>query len=271
MISIIISFYKDLDNLELLLLALQQQSYCDFEVIVAEDDNMQQTINFLQIQREKNNFPILHVNQEDIGFRKCKILNKALTVSSGNKIVFLDGDCIPHRHLLKEYNLFISEGVFCTGRRVMLSKKLSEKVKETHNLSLLSFFNCLLYGVEGELKRSLYFPWLKLNKGNKRGLLGCNMGGCKSDLLLVNGFDEDYQLHATGEDSDLEWRLRACGIKIQTVFYQCITYHLFHKKSHDGNSPEQVNNRLLMATKQKAGYCFCKNGIEKSQLKEYLN
>jgi GT2 family glycosyltransferase len=122
---------------------------------------------------------------------------------------------------------------------------------------------CFLYGINRNLKRALYLPWLKENKRNKRGLLGCNMGGFKHDLLSVNGFDEDYQLPAVGEDSDLEWRLRACGINIKTVFYQCLTYHLYHKSIHDGNSIEQINNRAKMIEKQKAGHYFCLNGIKK--------
>jgi len=47
MISVIISFYKAPDNLELLLLALERQSFDEFEVIVAEDDNAQQTVPFI--------------------------------------------------------------------------------------------------------------------------------------------------------------------------------------------------------------------------------
>jgi len=264
MISVIISFYKALDNLELMLSALQQQSFQDFEVIIAEDDNAQQTIDFLQMEKTKFHFPILHISQEDKGFRKCKILNKAIEIASGDKIVFLDGDCLPHRHLLKHYNETINEGIYCIGRRVMLSQKLSKKLKETKNPVYTSFIACLMNGVENELKHALYLPWIKENKGNKRGILGCNMGGYKSDLLAVNGFDEDYQLPAVGEDSDLEWRLRSCRISIKSVFYKCITYHLHHRQSHDGNSMEQINNRDMMEIKRKAGYCFCSNGIKKN-------
>jgi GT2 family glycosyltransferase len=223
-----------------------------------------QTVDFLRQKRAKFHFPILHVSQEDKGFRKCAMLNKAITAASGDKIVFLDGDCIPHKHLLKHYNKAIHEGEFCTGRRVMLSEKLSAKLKESQDLTCLSFINCFLYGA-GNLKRALYLPWLK-GRRKERGLLGCNMGGCKADLLAVNGFDEDYQLPAVGEDSDLDWRLRAKGISIKTVNYQCLTYHLYHKSIHNGNSIEQINNRAMMMEKQKAGSYFCANGINKVDL-----
>jgi GT2 family glycosyltransferase len=85
-------------------------------------------------------------------------------------------------------------------------------------------------------------------------------------LLAVNGFDEDYQLLAVGEDSDLEWRLRAAGIIIQTVSYSCITYHLHHlsRWGEGGDEVEAEINRQMMREKQKAGLYFCSNGIEKS-------
>jgi glycosyltransferase involved in cell wall biosynthesis len=263
MISVIISFYKVLDNLELVLSALEQQSFNHFEAVVAEDDDAPQTKDFLQEARKKYRFPILHCSQEDKGFRKCKILNEAIRATTGDKIVFLDCDCIPHKHLLKNYDKTITEGVFLTGRRVMLSEKMTQKLKQSKDLNLLSFGNCLLYGVDGHLKRALYAPCIKERSINKRGLLGCNMGGSKRDLLAVNGFDEDYQLPAVGEDSDIDWRFRASGVLVKTVFYSCLTYHLYHKKIHDGNSQEQIDNRAMMSAKEKAGDWFCKNGIKK--------
>ena len=266
MISLIISFYKRLDFLDLILQGVERQSYKDFEVIISEDDNADETVLFLDQARKQYSFPIKHVSQEDIGFRKTKILNVAVLVAEGDQLVFLDGDCIPHKHFLKQYNRTITKGVFCIGRRVMLSQKLSTKVKDSKNLSYLSFMNCLRYGVENYLKRAFYLPWIKENKGNKRGLIGCNMGGCKDDLLAVNGFDEDYQVPAVGEDCDLDWRLRAYGISIKTVFYRCLTYHLYHKTIHERNSVVQINNRAMMADKQKAGRYICANGIKKLQV-----
>jgi len=37
------------------------------------------------------------------------------------------------------------------------------------------------------------------------------MGISKSDLIAINGFDEDYIAPGGGEDSDIEWRLQALG------------------------------------------------------------
>lgn len=269
MISIIISTYKHLDNLELLFLGLEKQQFKDFEVIVAEDDAAAETVDFLRQVKEKYFFPIQHVSQEDKGFRKCKILNKALTIAQGEKIVFLDSDCIPHRKLTEEYNKNIKKNVFCSGRRVMLTEKISNKLKKTNNLKLLQWLNLFLCGCT-RLKYGLYIPWYPKKRGKKiRGVLGCNMGGMKQDLMAINGFDEDYELPTVGEDTDLQWRLEKSGIKIQIISNNVIVYHLYHKLIHDSNSIEQIKNRQNMYHKQEVGCFFCKNGVTK-QLNENL-
>ena len=43
----IIAFYKNITALDLILLALEKQTYSDFEIIVAEDDNDPKTIEFI--------------------------------------------------------------------------------------------------------------------------------------------------------------------------------------------------------------------------------
>jgi GT2 family glycosyltransferase len=262
MISAIISFYEAFDNLELLLQALERQSLDNFEVIIAEDNNNPQTAAYLTAARQRFRFPILHVFQEDKGFRKCKILNEAVKIANGSKLVFLDGDCLPHRHLLRQYNRHITKNTFCIGRRVMLSSKLSDKILSEESKRNITLWKCFLNGCK-DIKRGIYFPYININQSNKRGLLGCNMGGEKSDLLQINGFDENYTIPGYGEDSDLDWRLRKAGIKIKTVFYACIVYHLHHPLRYFSYSPEQTVNRLMFEAKQEAGQYFCANGFQK--------
>ncbi|MEG1572149.1 MAG: glycosyltransferase [Bacteroidales bacterium] len=274
MISVIVSIYKSLDKLDLILSGLQTQSFKDFELIVAEDNQDPSTKIFIQNARKWVCFPILHVCQADQGFRKNKILNQALLQCQGECVVFIDGDCIPHKHWLRAYNKvmqkdrkiskegLLSHSYFYTGRRVELSKSLTDKILQTKNLKLLHISN-LLYHRCKFIKRALYLPFWREHKTNKRGVFGCNMGGFKSDLLAVNGFDEDYQWPTVGEDSDLEWRLRAQGVQIRTVFSNCIVYHLDHKIIHASNNPEQILSRQLYAEKVKQKDWYCKNGIYK--------
>ena len=105
-ISVVLAYYDNLSNLELLLAAFNNQTFTDFEVIIAEDDNNPGTESFLKANKDVYSYPIIHVNQEEkIGFRKNKVLNKAVRVSRGSILVFIDGDCIPHKnfHIMNTY------------------------------------------------------------------------------------------------------------------------------------------------------------------------
>ena len=174
-LTIIISYYKSLENLRLILKALQNQSSQAFEVIVSEDDNNLETSNYIDNIKSSFNFAVLHLNQKvDDGFKKAAMLNKSILTSNTEKIVFIDGDCIPHKDFVKQYIKAIDRQNFCVGRAVLLDKKTTEAVKTTQNLKLLNFFN-LLFSKTSKLKDGIYFPFFHLTLKTK-GLLGRNWG-----------------------------------------------------------------------------------------------
>ena len=259
-ISVIIAYYDKLLNLELLLAAFNRQSFKDFEVIVAEDNNDPKTQAFLDSKKGNYYFPILHVNQEEkIGFRKTKMLNKAVRISSGNTLVFTDADCIPHRQFLKEYKNNTQAGEFLFGRRVLLGKKTTEDIYDKKRASPPGFFP-LLFSDSTLTKEGLYWPYSKLHF-KERKLSGCNWGIRKDELLSVNGFDEDYARPGVGEDHDVEWRLKLKGLKMKSMKNRAIVYHLYHPKNSTKNDARF--NDALMAQKKEAQHVSCLNGIQK--------
>lgn len=261
-ISLIIAFYKNLPALKLILCALARQSFRDFEVIVAEDDNDPATPVFLQENAPSLPFAIQHVCQkEDLGFRKNQILNAALRAAEGDFVVFLDGDCVPHAHFLSAYAEVSGKRMAAFfGRRVMLSPTLTTQVLATQDLRRLSFWGLLGTGSE-RLKYGLYLPFL-LKNARKTGIWGCNWGARKEHLMAVNGFDEDYQTAGVGEDVDIEWRLRALGLRLRSLRFSAIVYHLYHKPNYDTAA---VNSGFaLLRDKQSAGQFFCQNGLASS-------
>ncbi len=264
--SVIISYYKNLTNLELVLMALQQQTAIgDFEVIIAEDDNAAETVSFIDRKQNIFSFPVKHVWQEDKGFRKCRILNQALLATSTDFIIFLDGDCIPHHKLVKQYILNKKNAGALYGRRVMLSEKLSAKLLQTKNLSLLNFFSMLSGGCK-RIEEGLYMPWIAgLFKEKKTArLLGCNMGISKEALLAINGFDEDYTAPGGGEDSDIEWRLEGMGYSgFSAMKFKAIVYHTWHQERFTEEAGKK--SYAILLAKMKQGFFVCKNGIKKLQ------
>lgn len=262
--SVVISYYKNIPKLELILLALNDQSAKgSFEVIISEDDNAADTVKFLSEHKNDFSFPVIHISQEDEGFRKCRALNKAIISATTDFVIFIDGDCIPHKNFVQQYIRAKKNGTVLYGRRVMLSESISGSLLQKKNLSVLNIFNLLLKGCK-RIEEGFYLPWIpqSLVKKTSGRLLGCNMGISKKDLLAINGFDEDYIAPGGGEDSDIEWRLQSLGTStFYSMKFRAIVYHIYHKERF--SKEMELSNETILNNKISRGFFICKNGIKK--------
>jgi len=236
--SVIISVYNRFDYLQLVLAGLERQSLWDFEVIIADDGSNEIFVEQLKELIPILPYPLIHVWQEDKGFRKNRILNKAITAAHSDYLIFMDGDCIPHSAFLDEHSKHRKNAVCLTGRRVNLSEKITNQLtpglikkgfleKNTPKLVIDGLFGKSDY-VEKGFYVSNKFLREFLNK-KVRGLLGCNFSLYKEDLLKINGFDERYEAPSIGEDSDIQYRLELAGTKIKSLNNIAVQYHLYHK------------------------------------------
>jgi len=257
-ISVIIAFYKNLPFLDLILAGLQRQKYDDFEVIVAEDDDASATREYVAKRSGELPFPLKHVSQNDKGFRKNRILNAAVRAAAGEFLVFLDGDCIPHRHWLKEYAQVAKEGSAFFGRRVMVSERLTKKLLATGDHKLLSFYSHIKHGSQRK-EDGLYLPFFRKSSKNN-GIWGCNWGVLKKHIIEVNGYDEDYVSAGVGEDVDIEWRLLSKGITLQSMKHRAIVYHLYHAAHYA--TEDLAGNYAMVRDKKAAGLIYCSNGLD---------
>lgn len=260
-ISLIISVYKRLDALGLVFKGLEAQSFKDFEVILAEDDDAPQTRQFALARNASGAFAVKHVFQEDIGFRKNRALNAALRVAAADAVVFLDGDCIPHRHLLREYARRLQPNLALYGRRAMLGEAFTAALLRDGDLARLTYLNLLLSGSR-KAEEALYLPWLPTPRRTSVGIWGCNWGILRKHLVDVNGFDEDYVKAGIGEDADIEWRLHATGVALQSVKFKAVAYHLYHRARYDQAVVRE--NREKFREKKLTGRYVCRNGLDRN-------
>lgn len=258
-ISLIIAFYKNIQVLDLIFKSLDNQSYKNFEVIIAEDDNNVKTQDFILKVIHSYSFSIKHIHQDnDDGFRKNKIINKAILQAEGDIIVFLDGDCIPHKHYIKTYANNVFEKTALFGRRVMVSQKLTDIILKTKKINNLNFWK-LLFSDSKRVKYSIYLPMQK--KYRKKGIWGCNWGIYKKHLYEINGFDEDYIRAGFGEDADIEWRLIKTNIQLLSVRFEAIVYHMYHESNYSQDDI-QFNKEMLIKKKENNDV-YCRNGLIK--------
>lgn len=267
LITLVIAVYNAVKYLELIFAALGRQTMKDFEVIVADDGSGPAIADLIGRTRPAVSFPIRHLWQNDQGFRKNMMLNKAIEAARNDYLVFIDGDCLPHRHFLRDHWTYrVPRGVLC-GRRVNLSKGITDRLTvaditggrfERPSLRLL---------LDGMLARSSYLeesvritnPVIRkiLHPGETR-LLGCNFSVARSDIEAINGFDEDYRSPGLGEDSDIAYRFRLNGAELVNLRYLAILFHLFHPATAVG-----AENNVLFERMVRRNHPVCLNGIRK--------
>lgn len=257
--SVVITVYNKYRELDLVLETLENQSYKNFEVIIAEDCEKKEMLEFLKEARSKYKLLIKHVSQEDIGFRKNKILNKAIKEAKTEFIIFLDGDCLVHKNFIRNYMKEFDKYDVLYGRRVELSEELTNRILKQKSNYRIKFLDLLLTKSENSWE-ALYMPiWINFKKRRLR-LLGSNMGVRKDVLYSVNGFNEEYIGAGIGEDSDLAWRLESCGVRHKCLKNTVVQYHLYHSRStrHNSIDGEKIITRERMLNRWRTI-----NGLEK--------
>lgn len=259
----IISVYKDAEALRCVLHGLSRQTEKDFEVIVAEDG---EDTRMAEACRGFPSLNISHQTQEDIGFRKMRAVNRAIAAARSSYMLFLDGDCVPHRTWVKHHLNAKTRGTVLAGRRMHLGLIFSARVRR--NPEYLSHLECTRKSLlllpalhfDGARNVELMKPSSLLQKffGRKRlNLVGCNFSAFRDDLLRVNGYDEELT-GVGGEDDDLHWRLEASGSDIRNVKFQTIVYHLYHEPRRN----EALANVNRSKENLSAGIITAKQGID---------
>jgi glycosyltransferase involved in cell wall biosynthesis len=273
-ITVIVPTYNRPKALELCLLSLAEQSLVPDEVLIADDGSGPDTRTSVAKMRFQlyEKFPIKHVWQEDIGFRKPKILNETVRQSSGEYLIFLDGDCMAHRHfVLSHINRSASDAIL-SGKRVDIGKTLTERILE-RGRPVLSITGELIWdAVFGKdirsrkveealcIKNRVLRRLLHRNRITDDGVWGCNFSLYKDLFYTINGCDEDF-IDGSIEDNDLGIRVLNRGGKLRSVRNYANIFHLWHSSSWSFQNEKYQHNLAIMkrriANKEKQ----CKNGI----------
>ena len=235
-ISLIIAVYNKPDFLEKVLISLQKQTFKDFEVVIADDGSGPEIRDVIQKFHSRFLYPVQHVWQENRGFRKTAIANKAVVSSRGSYLVFIDGDCVLHNRFLEDHFRCRKAGTVLSGRRVMLDEELTARLTgtdvETGRIERPSFWLGHADGTSG--KHGFRLPAVSAVEDRWRGargrqycILGSNFSLFKGDYYRVNGYEEAITGRGL-EDNNLSNRLKNAGIRIRTVARRAVQYHLFH-------------------------------------------
>ena len=264
-LGLIISTYNRPAALERLLEAVARQEHLPNEVIVADDGSGDVTTEMVAKIKVDFPCPLVHVWQEDLGFRLSAIRNRAVARCESDYLVFLDGDCLPVAHFVSQHLKLAEPGYFVPGQRILVSEQMTKRIEfEGENWEewgKAQWLRSRLIGGINRLQPLLCVPgqrWRRQVPNRWEGAKTCNLGVWREDFVAVNGFDESF-VGWGHEDAEFATRLMRYGIKRKSGRYAAPVLHLWHQEF--SRDREDENKALLQqcldnpdATRAKVGY-----------------
>jgi glycosyltransferase involved in cell wall biosynthesis len=243
-LSIVITTYNSPEWLEKVVWGFAHQTHRDFELVIADDGSGPETAQRIEQLRRDTGLDILHVWQEDDGFQKTKILNKAIRAARTDYLLFTDGDCVPRNDYVEVHVRHAAPKRFLSGGYFKLPMATSKAITREDIASGRAFDPAWLraHGVpltRGLLKLAVRGPWVRLLNAitpTRASWNGHNASGWKADIIAVNGYDERMQWG--GLDRELGERLENHGVRGLQLRYSAVCVHLDHPRGY--KSPDIV-------------------------------
>ncbi len=237
-LSVILSSYNQPNALRLVLPGFAAQDDLDFELIVGDDGSEPDIAELVAGFAEIAPFKVLFLTQPHVGFRKARILNKAILEARGQQILFCDGDCIPFHSFVSVHRRAFRDGCFTASGRIRLTLEQSraltpEAVAKGEHERLVSLADrvALVATHFGNLYSKL------VGKKRKPKLKGANFSADRQCLIDVDGFDEAYN-GMSSVDSDIRNRLRNLGCPGLSLWHRILMCHVEHDLDPRRQTPE---------------------------------
>ncbi len=255
--ALLISTYNWPDALRLVLMSVLDQSVFVNEILIADDGSLPETTALIDEFKKKSTIPIKHFWQEDSGFRKSKILNKAVAGSSADYIIQVDGDCILHPKFVEDHLNSAQKRMYLYGSRVNILPQFVQDILQNKTIRF-TFFSKEIKNKTRSIHLDFVSKLYQPHNGISDKFRGCNVSFWKSDFIAINGYNEDYEGWGR-EDSDLVIRMGNTCVKAKRLRYAGIVFHIHHKinaknnfERNDAMQSETIKNKIT----------FIKNGVD---------
>ena len=257
-VSLIITTYNWPESLFLVLKSIENQTIVPEEVVIADDGSTVETKEIIAKFQKDSELNIIHSWQKDNGFRAARSRNKAIAKSSGDYVIFIDGDIILHPKFVQDHVNNAKVGYFIQGSRVLITQDITEQRIISKKISF-SFLSKGLNSKKNSIHSNFLSKIFSTYKNSLRGTRCCNIAFFKQDCININGFNNEFEGWGR-EDSEFVLRLFNNGIYRKNVRFNAIQYHLWHKEI-DRTSLDFNNQLLQNSIKNKLK--VCKKGINK--------
>ncbi|MBL3655763.1 glycosyltransferase family 2 protein [Fulvivirga sediminis] len=269
-ISVIMATYNMPEWLEKVLWGYENQTFKNFEVIIADDGSGEETQQIIERFKKESPLDIVHLWHEDEGYRRQTILNVAIQKAKYDYVLFTDGDCIPRADFVETHAVFMEKGRFLSGGYCKLSMDVSKAITEEDIKSQKCFDIEWLksqgfHGTSQFRKLGAQGKWanfLDFITPANASFNNCNSSAYKADLLSVNGYDE--RMRYGGPDREIGERLENYGVKGKQIRHRAICLHLDHSRGYKTKESLEANLAIRRNTR-KNKVTKTPFGIEKQQ------
>jgi glycosyltransferase involved in cell wall biosynthesis len=256
-IALIVNTADQPDYLSRVLRALEGQKMPPAEVLLADDGSGDETRKIFQNWSVGKDLATQHVWQEKAGFRRARILNRAIARVRSDYLVFLDGDTIPHPQFIEDHSRVSLRGSFVQGHRTLIKQRAANwfGLRDFARDRRAAFWTGQLGGWKHAFRWPRAVIW---GRRDLRGIRGCNLAIWRDDLIRVNGYNEAFEGWGR-EDSELAVRLLNSGVGRRDVRGWALCYHLWHPPA--SRAGLAANDELLAEAAGK-GARRCERGLD---------
>lgn len=272
-VELVVSTYNSPRSLGLCLISVGQQHSLPNSICIADDGSGPEVKAVIDNFAASCSVTVRHVWHEDRGFEKGEILNKAISSSTADFMIFIDGDVMIHPDFIRRHLQLSRRGRFSTGSLIRLSAAATNTVTPEMVCNLIVFdrkwlaSGGALRGFSTWLKAAPLPLWLLdiLERINpiRRSFCGANASVWRDDLLAVNGYDE--RIKYGGQDKELGERLKNNGVSGRHIRYSAPLVHLDHPRGYDRPEIRRRNLELLAETRAEKRTCT-PHGIKPEQV-----
>lgn len=245
-VTLIITTYNWPQALDRALASAARQTRPAHEVVIADDGSREETVELVRDWQKRFPVPLIHAWQEDTGFRISRARNLAVSMSSGEYLVFTDGDCLLQPTYLEDQMQLAKPGWFISGRRIMMNEKATARtlageidpptmtIGEMHREDIF-----MKKSYSRRMRRLPLGPLRFLQPIDLSRVEGCNMAIYRKDLMRLGGFDESYREFGH-EDVDFAIRAIRSGMKGLRAEFNGAVMHMDHPRRSFGDTSEKA-------------------------------
>jgi GT2 family glycosyltransferase len=229
-VALIVNTYQKPRHLALVLASIAAQTGVDgrFEVIVSDDGSTDGTAALVRDFAAQAGFPVRLTSHPHDGFRLARTRNAGARLTASDYLLFLDGDCILPRDHVAAYLERRRPGRALLGYCARLPEETSARL-DTTTIATTDLTALAPASERRLLAQRFRKAWwhAAVRHPSKPRLAGGNCGMWRRDFEAVNGCDERF-VGWGQEDDDLGLRLRAAGVRLESILDRTWSLHVWH-------------------------------------------